>query len=223
METFTPVFVDTYDPLKAGSIDGTDEYPHDKAITRALQAKFKPNKFVLGKPDCSVFIGRLGPNTTEETVVKSMKEFGDIVNAKLVKDVVTGFSKCYCFVEYEEVYQARNAVRNGNRMTIDDHEVLIEQEKGRLLKKWIPRRLGGGLGGKRESGQLRFGGKDRPFRRPIIQQNMRSVTKASGTDYRDRRHRSRSRERQRSRSRERHNHRSSDNERYRDRGYHKRR
>ncbi len=27
--------------------------------------------------------------------------------------------------------------------------------------------LGGGLGGMKESGQLRFGGRDRPFRRPM--------------------------------------------------------
>jgi len=26
---------------------------------------------------------------------------------------------------------------------------------------------GGGLGGKKESGQLRFGGRERPFRRPM--------------------------------------------------------
>lgn len=28
--------------------------------------------------------------------------------------------------------------------------------------------LGGGFGGKKESGQLRFGGMDRPFKRPIV-------------------------------------------------------
>ncbi len=27
--------------------------------------------------------------------------------------------------------------------------------------------VGGGLGGKKESGQLRFGGRDRPFRKPM--------------------------------------------------------
>eukprot|EP00850_Spirogloea_muscicola_P025228 SM002498S08229 [mRNA] locus=s2498:147:906:- [translate_table: standard] len=32
---------------------------------------------------------------------------------------------------------------------------------------WMPRRLGGGLGGRKESGQLRFGGRDRPFRAPL--------------------------------------------------------
>jgi hypothetical protein len=31
---------------------------------------------------------------------------------------------------------------------------------------WKPRRLGGGLGGRKESGQLRFGGRDRPFHIP---------------------------------------------------------
>lgn len=33
--------------------------------------------------------------------------------------------------------------------------------------------LGGGLGGKKESGQLRFGGKDRPFKKPILPFNIR--------------------------------------------------
>lgn len=28
--------------------------------------------------------------------------------------------------------------------------------------------LGGGFGGKKESGQLRFGGSDRPFKKPIV-------------------------------------------------------
>jgi len=27
--------------------------------------------------------------------------------------------------------------------------------------------LGGGFGGKKESGQLRFGGRDRPFKKPL--------------------------------------------------------
>lgn len=34
------------------------------------------------------------------------------------------------------------------------------------MKDWIPRRLGGGFGGKKESGQLRFGARDRPFKQP---------------------------------------------------------
>lgn len=40
-----------YDPLKAGSIDGTDEEPHDHGIVRAMNAKYRPNKGVIGKPE----------------------------------------------------------------------------------------------------------------------------------------------------------------------------
>ncbi|KAJ1410780.1 hypothetical protein SESBI_21588 [Sesbania bispinosa] len=32
---------------------------------------------------------------------------------------------------------------------------------------WIPRRLGGGLSGKKESGQLQFGGREKSFRAPL--------------------------------------------------------
>ncbi|XP_005089105.1 U11/U12 small nuclear ribonucleoprotein 35 kDa protein [Aplysia californica] len=167
MASFCPVFVDKYDPLKAGSIDGTDEYPHDKGVVRALNAVYKPNRFVKGAPECTVFVGRLNPNTVEETIEDSLKDFGKILSVRIVRDIVTGFSKCYGFVEFSDPYEARDACKNGNKIVIDDHEILVDSEKERTLKGWIPRRLGGGIGGKRESGQLRFGGKDRPFKKPI--------------------------------------------------------
>lgn len=68
-------------------------------------------------------------------------------------------------------------------MYIDNTQVFVDMECERTLPGWKPRRLGlfhsikvhttwilmlgGGLGGKKESGQLRFGGKDRPFRKPM--------------------------------------------------------
>ena len=35
-----------YHPLMAGSIDGTDTMPHDKAVIRASKSLYKPNKKV---------------------------------------------------------------------------------------------------------------------------------------------------------------------------------
>lgn len=52
----------------------------------------------------------------------------------------------------------------------------------RKLPGWIPRRLGGGLGGKKESGQLRFGGVERPFRKPIVIPSRRSSDTTSYAD-----------------------------------------
>ncbi len=52
-------------------------------------------------------------------------------------------------------------------MTVDGRVILVEHERASVMKRWKPRRLGGGLGGRKESGQLRFGRRDRPFRMPV--------------------------------------------------------
>ncbi|KAG0866630.1 hypothetical protein G6F16_009345 [Rhizopus arrhizus] len=77
---------------------------------------------------------------------------------------VTGLSEGYGFITFRSESSARHAYHEAHRMTIDDHKILIDYERGRTMKGWRPRRLGGGYGGKKESGQLRFGARDRPFR-----------------------------------------------------------
>lgn len=156
-----------YDPLKAGSIDGTDVEPHDRAIWRAMGARYKPNKGVVGDPLLTLFVSRLNPQTTEDKLHQVFSKYGDIQRLRLVRDIVTGFSKRYAFIEYKEERSVVRARRDANKLVVDQHEVFVDFEQERTLKGWVPRRLGGGQGGKKESGQLRFGGRDRPFRKPI--------------------------------------------------------
>lgn len=164
---WTPV-AEVYDPVLAGSIDGTDAEPHDHGIVRALNSTYRPNKGVIGDPDCTVFIGRLNHVTNDDTVRSVFSKYGQVKRLRLVRDLVTGFSKGYAFVEYYDRYAAYKATRDANKMVVDDKEILVDMECERTLAGWIPRRLGGGLGGRKESGQLRFGGNDRPFRKPIV-------------------------------------------------------
>ena len=156
-----------YDPLKAGSIDATDTEPHDHGIIRAMAAKYKPNKDVIGDPEKTIFIARLNPKTDETTIQKVYSGYGVIKQFRLVRDIITGYSRCYAFVEYYDHKEAEDAVWRGHKQEIDGCEVFVDYECERVLKGWVPRRLGGGFGGKKESGQLRFGGRDRPFRKPI--------------------------------------------------------
>ena len=51
-----------------------------------------------------------------------------------------------------------------NHYVIDDNEILVDFQHQSKLKGWRPRRLGGGFGGNKKSGQLRFGCIDRPFK-----------------------------------------------------------
>ncbi|KAK9138895.1 hypothetical protein Sjap_009489 [Stephania japonica] len=152
---------DSYHPIQAGSIDGTDVLPHDNAVYRALLCSsaglydpFGDSK-VIGDPYRTLFVGRLSRFTSEHTL------------DKVVGDIVTGASRGYAFVEFESDKEMRRAYEDANHSIIDDSEIIVDYNRQQLMPGWIPRRLGGGLGGKKESGQLRFGGRERPFRAPL--------------------------------------------------------
>ncbi|GAB6025318.1 small nuclear ribonucleoprotein 35kDa (U11 U12) [Chamberlinius hualienensis] len=156
-----------YDPLKVGSIDGTDTEPHDNGIRRAMEALYRPNSRVVGNPRKTLFVARLNPSTNEETLQDVFCAYGSIRRCRLVRDIVTGTSKCYAFIEFEEERSVERAYREANRKCLEGNCIFVDYEVERRLKNWIPRRLGGGFGGKKESGQLRFGGRDRLFKMPI--------------------------------------------------------
>ena len=48
------------------------------------------------------------------------------------------------------------AWRDANKMVVDQHELFVDFELERTLQGWIPRRLGGGLGGKKD--EREYGG-----------------------------------------------------------------
>lgn len=162
-----------YHPIQAGSIDGTDTVPHDRAVKRALvtyqAGLYNPNndRKMVGDPNLTLFISRLSPSTTEEDLRAVLGKFGHIRNIRLVRDVVTGTSRRYAFVEYEKYRDMWRAFREANNIVIHDAAMLVEWNRQRLMPHWIPRRFGGGLGGTKTSGQLRFGGRARPFRAPL--------------------------------------------------------
>jgi len=80
---------------------------------------------------------------------------------------VTGFSKRYAFIEYKDRRTAKKVYEEANNAIIDGKKILVDYECERRMSGWKPRRLGGGFGGRKESGQLRFGCRDRPWKRPI--------------------------------------------------------
>lgn len=206
-----------YDPVKIGSIDGTDTEPHDRAIVRAINSEYRPNRHVKGKPECTIFISRLNLSTTKETIQEIFSKYGRIRRFRLVKDIVTGTPKGYAFVEYETESSADAAYCQAYKMNVDGSTIFVDFECERLLKGWKPRRLGGGFGGRKESGQLRFGGRDRPFKKPIALELRERKERARkheergerwrkgerGEEWRDSRRRSRDREKERNRGQER--------------------
>ncbi|KAL1449876.1 hypothetical protein WDU94_002348 [Cyamophila willieti] len=156
-----------YDPIQVGSIDGTDTLPHDRAIIRALNSTYTPNNCLKTNPNHTLFVGRLNKNTTEDDLSRAFEKFGNVRDVKLIRDVITGVSKRYAFIEYEMERACVEAIRVMNKTDFQGAEIIVDFEAGRSLKGWKPRRLGGGFGGNKNSGQLRFGGRNRPWVKPV--------------------------------------------------------
>eukprot|EP01105_Mastigella_eilhardi_P026967 TRINITY_DN8036_c0_g1_i1.p2 TRINITY_DN8036_c0_g1~~TRINITY_DN8036_c0_g1_i1.p2 ORF type:complete len:223 (-),score=21.89 TRINITY_DN8036_c0_g1_i1:37-705(-) len=160
---------DGYEALRAGSIDGTDAAPHDHAIVRAMKAHYNPrcDEKIQGDPHLTLFVGRLCPHTTEDTLAAVFGRCGTVARLRIVRDIVTGESRRYAFVTFVDAKSTQEAFLTAHHLLIDNYEVIVDYERERTMEGWVPRRLGGGLGGKKESGQLRFGGRERPFRKPF--------------------------------------------------------
>ena len=96
----------------------------------------------------TLFVGRLAYEVTERKLLREMETFGPVKFIKLVTDK-DGKSRGYAFVEYENEEDMKRAYRAADGMKIEGREVVVDVERGHTVPIWLPRRLGGGLGGTR--------------------------------------------------------------------------
>ncbi|KAF7201064.1 U1 small nuclear ribonucleoprotein 70 kDa [Nothobranchius furzeri] len=164
----------------------------------------------------TLFVARVNYDTTESKLRREFEVYGPIKRIYIVYNKKTAKPRGYAFIEYEHERDMHSAYKHADGKKIDGRRVLVDVERGRTVKGWRPRRLGGGLGGTRRGGadvNIKHSGRD---------DASRYDDRTLGGDRIDRRERSRERdrdkdrERRRSRSRERRRH-SRDRERERER------
>ncbi len=98
----------------------------------------------------TLFVGRLAYEVTERKLLREFETFGPIKDVKLVKDK-DGKSRGYAFVEFELEEDMKRAYRAADAMKIEGRFIVVDVERGHTVPSWLPRRLGGGLGGTRYS------------------------------------------------------------------------
>ncbi|XP_030649956.1 U1 small nuclear ribonucleoprotein 70 kDa [Chanos chanos] len=164
----------------------------------------------------TLFVARINYDTTESKLRREFEVYGPIKRIYIVYNKRTGKPRGYAFIEYEHERDMHSAYKHADGKKIDGRRVLVDVERGRTVKGWHPRRLGGGLGGTRRGGadvNIKHSGRDDTSRyddRPIGGDRDRDRDRRDRSRERDRdkergeRRRSRSRERRRrTRSRER--------------------
>ncbi|XP_013771787.1 U1 small nuclear ribonucleoprotein 70 kDa-like [Limulus polyphemus] len=164
-------------------------------------------------PYKTLFIARINYDSSESKLRREFEVYGPIKKIVLVHDNTTGKPRGYAFIEYEHERDMHSAYKHADGKKIDGRRVLVDVERGRTVKGWLPRRLGGGLGGTRRGGpdvNVKHSGRDdgRMDEKYLSDRGDRERERER------RRSRSRSRERRkRSRSRDRYKDRRRDRER----------
>uniref|UniRef100_H2ZHW0 U1 small nuclear ribonucleoprotein 70 kDa n=1 Tax=Ciona savignyi TaxID=51511 RepID=H2ZHW0_CIOSA len=97
----------------------------------------------------TLFVSRINYDTTESKLRREFEMYGKIRKVTMVKDIATGKPRGYAFIEYERERDMHTAYKSGDGKKIDNRRVLVDVERGRTVKGWRPRRLGGGLGSTR--------------------------------------------------------------------------
>eukprot|EP00116_Pleurobrachia_bachei_P001662 sb/3461924/ len=97
----------------------------------------------------TVFVSRINYDTREEKLRREFEEYGYIRRIHMVRNKLDDKPRGYAFIEYETEKGMRGAFKYGDGKKIDGRRVVVDIERGRTVKNWKPRRLGGGLGGSR--------------------------------------------------------------------------
>lgn len=169
-------------------------------------------------PFRTLFVARVNFYTSESKLRREFEQYGNIKSINVVMNQKNNKPRGYAFIEYESEKDMHSAYKHADGKKIDGKRVLVDVERGRTVKGWLPRRLGGGLGGTRKGGadvNIKHSGRD-DARRGGDRDRSRDRDRDRRRDRsrsRDRRKRSRSRDRRRDRSRDRRRSRSRDRKR----------
>ncbi|GAP90044.1 putative U1 small nuclear ribonucleoprotein [Rosellinia necatrix] len=129
---------------------------------------------VRGDPFKTLIVARLSYEANESDLEKEFGRFGPIERIRIITDTHAHERpnkkkkphRGYAFVVFDREKDMRAALEGCDGIRIKDRRIKVDVERGRTVKGWKPRRLGGGLGGRgytkaappRPTGPGSFGG-----------------------------------------------------------------
>jgi U1 small nuclear ribonucleoprotein len=132
----------------------------------ATVAKFDPktNEEATKNAYKTLFVGRLSYEITAEMLKKEFEYYGKVNDAILVCDAA-GKSRGYGFAEFDSSSDMKTAYSDADGRRVHGRRIVVDVERGRTVKDWLPRRHSGGLGGTRIGGpreNARYSGRAPP-------------------------------------------------------------
>ncbi|KAG9005086.1 hypothetical protein FRB95_003724 [Tulasnella sp. JGI-2019a] len=110
---------------------------------------YKPSEdpSASGDPYKTLFISKLSKKATDHDIRREFEHYGQIERLRIVRDP-KGRSRGYAFIVYEREKDMKAAYKDAEGIHILGKRILVDVERGRTVRGWKPKRLGGGLGGR---------------------------------------------------------------------------
>jgi RNA recognition motif-containing protein len=105
----------------------------------------------------NIYAGNLSHDLTEDELRQVFEEFGEVESVKMIKDMETGQSKGFGFVQMPVKEQATEAIEKLNGKEVSGREMKVAEAKPKTDTR------GGGGGGRRSGGGGGGGGGGRRF------------------------------------------------------------
>nr|CAD7424549.1 unnamed protein product [Timema monikensis] len=208
------IYEDPKDTPPPTRVETREERLERRRRERAEQVAYKleqeiavwdPHSLPLATADPfkTLFVARINFDTSESKLRREFEVYGPIKKIVVTHNTVNGKPRGYAFIEYEHERDMHSAYKHADGKKIDGRRVLVDVERARTVKGWLPRRLGGGLGGTRRGGpdvNIKHSGREDNERERERYRLEREREAARGAPERNA---DRDRDRRRSRSRER--------------------
>nr|CDS26099.1 CUG BP and ETR3 factor [Hymenolepis microstoma] len=89
-------------------------------------------QMVTGPEGCNLFIYHLPQDKTDADLIELFSPFGNVLSAKVYIDRVTGQSKCFGFVSYDNPVSARDAISQMNGFAICQKRLKVQLKRSKV-------------------------------------------------------------------------------------------
>lgn len=96
---------------------------------------------IISIPEKTILVANLPYKYNEEILAKVFRIYGKIENIRIIKK--NNFSLGYGFIEYKNKDDCERAYEKAYNIILDNRKIIVDYEKGRTKKNFIPIKFGG--------------------------------------------------------------------------------
>ena len=104
----------------------------------------------------NIYVGSLSYNVTEEDLKQAFEDFGEVESVKIIKDMYSGRSKGFGFVEMPAKAEAQSAINDLNGKELKGRTLNVSEARPRTENRGGRGGFGGGRRGGRQGVGRRF-------------------------------------------------------------------